>query len=68
MPEKNCPADYEQCMAFTDRIDHSVDEVRGILKAMKLDGKIKIAFDEWNLRSWHHPNVHTVKQGIRKED
>lgn len=55
-------------MAFTDCIDHSVDEVRGILKAMKLDGQIKIAFDEWNLRSWHHPNVHTIKQGVRKEE
>lgn len=68
MAQENCPADYEQCMAFTDRIDHSVDEVRGILKALKLEGKIKLAFDEWNLRSWHHPNVHTIAQGIRKED
>lgn len=68
MAEQNSPADYEQCMAFTDHIDHSVDEVRGILKALKLEGKIKIAFDEWNLRSWHHPNVHTIRQGIRKED
>lgn len=67
MPEENVPADYEQCMAFTDHIDHSVDEVRGILKAMKLEGKIRIAFDEWNLRSWHHPNVHTIRQGIGKE-
>ncbi len=68
MAQENCPADYEQSMAFTDRIDHSVDEVRGILKAMRLDGQIKIAFDEWNLRSWHHPNVHTIKQGVRKEE
>jgi alpha-L-arabinofuranosidase len=35
---------------------------------MKLEKKIKIAFDEWNLRSWHHPNVHTIKQGIDKKD
>lgn len=68
LPEENSPADYEQCMAFTDRIDHSVEEVRGILKAMKLEGQIRIAFDEWNLRSWHPPNVHTIRQGIRKED
>ena len=68
MAEQNSPADYEQCMAFTDHIDHSVDEVRGILTALKLEGKIKIAFDEWNLRSWHHPNVHTIRQGVRKED
>lgn len=68
LAQENNPADYEQCMAFTERIDHSVDEVRGILKAMKLEGKIKIAFDEWNLRGWHHPNVHTIEQGVHKED
>ena len=68
MPEKNEPATYEQCMAYTDHIGHAVDEVRGMLAAMKLDKKIRIAFDEWNLRSWHHPNVHTVRQGICKEE
>lgn len=68
VPEENDLATYEQCMAFTIRIDHAVDEIRGLLRAMKLDKKIKIAFDEWNLRSWHHPNVHTIKQGIDKKD
>ena len=60
---------YQMCIrdrAYTDHIDHSVDEVRGMLAAMKLDKKIRIAFDEWNLRSWHHPNVHTVRQGTGK--
>lgn len=68
MPQVNAPATYEECMAFTDGIDRSVTEVRGLLTAMKLEKKIKIAFDEWNLRSWHHPNVHTVEQGRTKED
>ncbi len=67
MPEVNNPASYEQCMAFTDRIDHSVREVRGMLAALRLDGRIKIAFDEWNLRSWHHPNVHSIRQGVGRE-
>lgn len=67
-PEINELADYLQCMAFTSNIDHAVSEVRGLLQALKLDKKIKIAFDEWNLRSWHHPNVHTIKQGIDKAD
>ncbi len=68
LPERNCPADYEACMAFTDQIDRAVSEVRGILTAMRLEKKIKIAFDEWNLRSWHHPNVHTVVQGKSAEE
>lgn len=68
VPEVNCTADYDACMAFTDQIDRAVREVRGILTAMRLEKKIKIAFDEWNLRSWHHPNVHTVEQGKTKEE
>ena len=66
LQQVNAPATYEQCMAFTDHIDHSVHEVRGMLAALKLDRQIKIAFDEWNLRSWHHPNVHTIRQGVEK--
>ncbi|GAB2556902.1 alpha-L-arabinofuranosidase C-terminal domain-containing protein [Gracilibacillus alcaliphilus] len=68
VPEKNDLATYEQCMAYTIDIDHTVDEIRGLLQAMKLDKKIKIAFDEWNLRSWYHPNVHTIRQGVDKKD
>ncbi len=67
MPETNNPATYEECMAFTKNISRAVDDVRGMLTALHLEDRIKIAFDEWNLRSWHHPNVHTIKQGIDKD-
>lgn len=68
MPEDNNPATYEECMAYTKDIGRAVDDIRGMLTALHLEDRIKIAFDEWNLRSWHHPNVHTIKQGINKED
>lgn len=68
MAEVNEPASYEECMAFTKNIARSVDEVRGILTAMGLEDSIKIAFDEWNLRSWHHPNVHTIRLGVDRND
>jgi len=55
--QKNDYADYEACMAFTNTLDSQVKKIRGILVAMELDRKIRIAFDEWNLRGWHHPNV-----------
>ena len=64
LPEKNELADYNQCMAYTEQVDRAVLDVKGLLTALHLEGKIKIAFDEWNLRSWHHPNVHTIEQGI----
>lgn len=66
--ETNDFADYESSMIYTCDIDSSVKKVRGLLAAMGLERKIRIAFDEWNLRGWYHPNVHTVNQGIRKED
>lgn len=66
--QTNDYADYEQVMAYTHDIGHSIREVRGLLEALKLEKKIRIAFDEWNLRGWYHPNVHTVRQGITKEE
>ena len=44
-------------MAYTNHVDDSIENIQGLLTAMNLKGKIKIAFDEWNLRSWYHPNV-----------
>lgn len=68
MPEENDFATYEQVLAYTPSIADSIDRVRGLLTAMGLQDRIKIAFDEWNLRGWHHPNVHSVRQGIHKKD
>ena len=64
----NDPADYEACMAYTASIDTNLRQVRGLLTAMGLEKRIRIAFDEWNLRGWHHPNAHTIQQGVTKDD
>ena len=66
--EHNDLADYETVMAFTNHTGDSIRKVRGLLEAMGLEKKIRIAFDEWNLRGWCHPNAHTVSQGVTKED
>lgn len=66
--ETNACAGYEQVMAYTNDLETDINKVRGLLTAMGLEKQIKIAYDEWNLRGWYHPNAHTVKQGIRKED
>ena len=66
--ETNDLADYEACMAYTADIGASVRKVRGLLEALGLEKKIKIAYDEWNLRQWYHPKVHSVEQGITKEE
>lgn len=65
--QTNAYADYDACMVYTNSLEDSVRKVRGLLEAMGLPN-IRIAFDEWNLRGWYHPNVHTVAQGITKEE
>lgn len=54
----NALANYEQSMAYTGKLDDDILRVEGILAATGYTGKIKIAFDEWNLRGWYHPNAH----------
>lgn len=61
-------ANYEQCMAYTADLERSVRQVRGLLNAFGLEKQIRIAYDEWNLRAWHHPNIHTVEQAVNKDD
>ncbi len=58
--QDNTPADYETCMAYTAGLPDTIRQVRGLLTAMGLEKKIRIAYDEWNLRGWHHPKVDTA--------
>ena len=50
-------------MAQTATLQRNVDRIRGLLMAFGLDRQIRIAYDEWNLRSWHHPDVDTAPLG-----
>ena len=53
------PSDYETMMGRTGKIAGSISRVRGTLAMLGLEKKIKIAYDEWNPRGWHHPGIHT---------
>ncbi len=61
-------ATYEEVMAYTAHTEDSVRKVKGLLQALGLENRIKLAFDEWNLRGWHHPHIHMVEQGKTKEE
>lgn len=52
------PSSYLQCMLRTEKPE---EEISGTIKVLEKagfgGGKIAIAFDEWNLRAWHHPGM-----------
>ena len=64
----NALATYAQAMAYTARLSDSIARVRGLLTALGLEKRIKIAFDEWNLRGWYHPNMHTETMGLTEAE
>lgn len=64
---KNELQTYEQCMVYTENLDKPVRQVKGLLTALGLE-HIKIAYDEWNLRAWYHPNITDIYQGASPEE
>lgn len=61
----NNPAPYLKCMMKTEKPEEDIQHTINILdKAGFGDGKLKIAYDEWNLRNWHHPWHGDLRRGF----
>jgi len=52
---KNGMPDYLSCIMLPDGPEQTITGVIDVLKEAGCRGRVKIAFDEWNLRGWHHP-------------
>lgn len=62
------PKPYIDCMMLTDGPENTIKATINVLnEAGYGGGKVKIAFDEWNLRSWHHPVLGAYRQGFDYE-
>jgi len=46
---------YLECIMHSEGPEAGITGVIGILEKAGCRGRVKIAFDEWNLRGWHHP-------------
>jgi alpha-N-arabinofuranosidase len=57
--QENNLSDYESCMAYSMDIERSILKTKNILGSLGYSGKIRIAYDEWNLRGWHHPDINS---------
>jgi alpha-N-arabinofuranosidase len=70
MVEDNTPSDYVTCMLKTTRPEQQIQQTIDILKKTGFDKQIKIAFDEWNLKNWHHPGhgLHLKGQDVEARD
>lgn len=53
--QKNGIPDYKTCIALSEEPQKFLDGMIRMLDSIGYKSKIRIAFDEWNLRGWHHP-------------
>ncbi|WP_167315896.1 alpha-L-arabinofuranosidase C-terminal domain-containing protein [Rhizobium leguminosarum] len=61
------PSDYLTAVLRSHEPEKMIDGAREIIALAGLEGQIQIAFDEWNLRGWHHPRG-THEEKIRARD
>jgi alpha-N-arabinofuranosidase len=52
---ENLMPDYLSCIVHSEGPEATIARVIQLLEESGHRGRIKIAFDEWNLRGWHHP-------------
>ncbi|WP_372661162.1 alpha-L-arabinofuranosidase C-terminal domain-containing protein [Cohnella sp.] len=57
--QDNDISDYEACMAYSMEIEKPILKTKNILGSLGYLGRIRIAYDEWNLRGWHHPDINS---------
>ena len=55
--EDNSLSNYAGAMRASAKVENSIRKTEAILCALGYEKCIRIAFDEWNLRGWHHPGV-----------
>ena len=58
--QKHSTPNYLSCMMLSEKPELYIKKVVNQIQTAETEGQIKkgeikIAFDEWNLRSWHHP-------------
>ena len=54
--QENRPGGYEACVSRCLAPEEAIRTTEHIIACAGYEGRIGIAFDEWNLRGWHHPN------------
>lgn len=65
----NNPAPFVKCMMKTELPEKDICQAINILDEAGFGGgRIKIAYDEWNLRNWHHPWHGDLRRGFVMED
>lgn len=56
---KDEPKSYVDAILESNRPDEAILRTEQVLAVSGFAGKVRITFDEWNMRGWHHPDGNT---------
>jgi alpha-L-arabinofuranosidase len=59
---------YEVCVAHSGYPEKQIQRMEHVLGALRMLGTVRIAFDEWNLRGWHHPSFLAKDPNVQERD
>jgi len=64
---ENKPSPYPVCAGYSLIPEEKIAQTEALLRQFGHE-RIKIAFDEWNLRGWHHPGFTAPKPNLGARD
>lgn len=65
--QNNSPAPYARCMKWSVHPESLITNTRDLLRGLG-NTHIRVVYDEWNLRGWHHPNFTAPVADIAARD
>jgi alpha-N-arabinofuranosidase len=65
--QDNITPDYMTCIMHSEGPEKTVKRVGELLGKAGCGGRVRIAFDEWNLRGWHHPGFPRKEVSARND-
>jgi len=65
--ENNDPAPYARCVKWSVHPEALITKTHALLRSLG-NTHIRVAYDEWNLRGWHHPKFTALVADIGARD
>ena len=66
--EADRPSGYFSCMARSLEPETTISATEHVIASAGFEGLVHIAFDEWNLRGWHHPRSGGFRADVAARD
>lgn len=66
---RNSLSDYGTCISRIPEVERSIYKMRAYIEEAGYADRIRLTYDEWNLRGWHHPYQQPERElGVKPDE